>query len=244
MKTKALIIPIICAGMSLLSCQKESGNGRLGFEIESGDVEIVQLVKSSVSEYTAMPAQGDFSLDVRNEDGSSYWNGLQKEWDNQTAVPMGNYTVTANYGDSSQEGFGKPYLTGKTSFAVDSGKMSNVSVGVKLGNCIVRINCTEAFRNYFPDYTFTIRTGADNSFSFPKTETRAVFMDAFKFTVSGSMTNQGGTKQSFAAKEYANLEAGTCYTLTFDAGSTGGSSIKISFDDRVDVVDLGFIELN
>lgn len=244
MKTKAIILPLLCAGMALMSCQKESGNGKLGFEIATDDIEVVQLVKSSVSDYTVLPAQGDFSLDIRREDGTAFWNGLKKDWSSQTSVMTGNYSVTASYGDTSEEGFGKPCFLGSTNFAIEPGKLTNVGITVKLTNSIVRIRCTEAFSNYFTDYTFTVKTGASNTFSFPKSETRAVFMDAFKFTISGTLTNQGGTVQTFAPKEYANLEPGTCYTVTFDAGTTGGSTITISFDDKVDIVDLGFIELN
>lgn len=244
MKTKTIILPLLCTGMVLMSCQKESGSGRLGFEIATDNIEVVQLVKSSVSDYTTLPSQGDFSLDIKKEDGTPFWNGLQKDWSSQTSILTGNYKVTATYGDSSEEGFGKPSFSGSTNFAIEPAKLTNVAVTVKLTNCIVRIRCTEAFTNYFSDYTFTVKTGADNTFSFPKGETKAVFMDAFKFTISGTLTNQGGTVQTFAAKEYSNLEPGTCYTVTFDAGTTGGSSITISFDDSTDVVDLGFIELN
>ena len=78
---------------------------------------------------------------------------------------------------------------------------------------------------------------------FPKGESRAAFMDAYKFTVSGEMTNQNGVKSNFT-KEYTNLSEACCYTLSFDVNSVGCSSITISFDDTTETVDLGNIDLN
>lgn len=241
---KTIIYAILGAAAILQSCQKEAASGRLGFEIEASNVEVVQLVKSSVSNYTSTPPQGDFTLLIKDESGTTFWTGLQKDWDSSSAVPVGNYTVNASYGDTDQEGFDKPCFNGSANFSVEPDKTSTVPVTVKLANCIIRIVCTDAFKNYFTDYTFTISTGASNQFSFPKSETRACFIDAFKFSVSGTLTNQGGQTQTFGPKEYTDLNAATCYTLKFDTNNTGGTSITITFDDTMDTVDLGDIELN
>ena len=234
--------------LAVLSCSTkvspvESGaEGFVNFTVENGG-EIAEVTKSNVSDYTTLPGASDFKIVVKNSDGASVYDGLVSGWTSSTALMVGNYSVEASYGVDGEEGFDKPYFTGATNFAVTGGQTTSVSVPVKLGNSLVKISCSESFRNYFPQWNFKITTGTGTVIEFPSTETRAAFVDAYKFTVSGSFTSQGGTAKDWS-KDYNNLEAATCYTIRFDASNIGGLKVTVTFDDTVETVDCGDVELN
>ena len=240
----------VLAALSLaaLSCSTKvasvegDAEGFVNFAVENGG-EIAEVTKSNVSDYTALPGASDFKIVVKNSDGAPVYDGFVSGWTSSTALMVGNYSVDASFGEEGVEGFDKPYFSGSANFAVVGGQTTSVSVPVKLGNSLVRISCSENFRNYFPTRSFKITTGTGTVIDFPSTETRAAFVDAYKFTVSGSFTSQGGTEKSWS-KDYNNLEAATCYTISFDASNVGGLKVTVTFDDTVETVDCGDVELN
>ena len=115
---------------------------------------------------------------------------------------------------------------------------------MKLANCLVKIATTDAFRNYYSDYSFTLTTQAGTSIPFVKGETRAAFVDATGFSLSGTLTNQAGKEQSLVNVEFKNLNSASCYTLNIDAPNIGSGTISISFDDSVTDVELGQVDIN
>lgn len=241
---------LICAAalLTTVSCSvKISGEGSAdtGFVsfVVDNDGDIALVTKSSLSDFTTLPSASDFAIVVKNSDAQTVYEGTVKNWDSSKPLQAGNYNVTATYGEEGAEGFDKPYFTGATGFAVNGGQKTSVSVPAKLGNSLVKIECSESFRNYFTDYSFTLKTGSGTEIAFPKDETRAAFIEAYKFTLSGSFTSQGGAEKTFT-KDYNSIEANTCYTIKFDASNIGGLKVTITFDDTVTTVDCGDVELN
>jgi len=227
-----------------VSCQKGSDStGNIIFEVKPV-TEIDVVTRSSVSDYTVLPSASDFNIKVLNSKSAIVWEGGLDEYDSQTSFKTGSYSVSASYGLEGDEGFDKPYFCGTADFIVESGETSTVSVPVSLGNCLVKINCSDIFKSYFPDYSFTLTTGSGTVVDFSKEETRAAFIDAFKFSVSARMKSQGGALKTYSKSYDSGILPATCYTLAFDVTNAGGVSLTVSFNDTVDVVDLGDIELN
>ena len=214
---------------------------RVAFAVSSNDV-VADMTKSNVSDYTALPAAGDFTITILDESSSQFWSGKISEWDSSTPLPAGNYTVNASYGDIEDEGFDKPYFTGTQTFAVKGGETSSVSVPVALGNTIIKVSCSEYFKKYYSDYTFKLTRGAAEIATFVKDEARGAFIDGYKIKVEGTLT--GELKTYSFEKEYSGLDEATAYTLNFDASNVGGSTITISFNDTMETVELGDYELN
>lgn len=236
-----MIIGLGAMLLASVSCHRSDPMGYVDFRLVE-DAPVTELTKAKVSDYATLPSTSDFELELK--DGSTkLWSGKIAEWDATKPLVAGSYSVSAVYGDNSVEGFSKPAFAGTKSFSVTESGSQTVSVEVKLTNCLVRVACSKAFSDYFTDYSFKLTTASGNVISFPKGEKRAAFIDAYKFSLSGEMTSQGGTKSSFSA-EYADLVEATCYTLYFDVNGVGGSSITISFDDSTEVVDLGTVDLN
>lgn len=233
----------VLAMIAAVSCTKSQteGNGRVAFAVSSNDV-VADMTKSNVSDYTALPAAGDFTITILDESSSQFWSGKISEWDSSTPLPAGNYTVNASYGDIEDEGFDKPYFTGTQTFAVKGGETSSVSVPVALGNTIIKVSCSEYFKKYYSDYTFKLTRGAAEIATFVKDEAKGAFIDGYKIKVEGTLT--GELKTYSFEKEYSGLDEATAYTLNFDAPNVGGSKITISFNDTVETVELGDYELN
>ncbi|MBQ0043610.1 MAG: DUF4493 domain-containing protein [Bacteroidales bacterium] len=236
-------IAVIATVLLAAACSKENGKvGSVRFAVTSNE-EVAEITKGKVSDYTTLPATASFNISIKDADNASVWSGPISGWDASTALNVGNYTVIASYGEEGIEGFDKPYFSGSSSFAVVGGNTAQVSIPVQLGNSIVKVTCSDAFKNFFTDYSFTVTTGNGTKIDFPKGETRAAFVDAFKFTIAGDLLTQGGKQQSFS-REYINLEPKTCYTVSFDVDNVAGVTVTISFNDTVETVSLGDIELN
>ena len=236
----AVTVPLMA-----LSCSKQIGgqDAFVSFAVSTDDI-VAEVTKSNVSDYADMPSPEDFRLLVTDSQGSSVYSGLLKDYDQTTPLKAGAYSVTASYGSSSDEGFGKPYFSGSADFSVAKGESRDVAVRAKLANAIVKLAFTDTFKAYYPDWNFELKTGGGATVSFPKSETRAVFIDAYKFTISGTLTNQGGKTQTFSKAYDKAIDAGKCYTLKFDVSNVGGSSLSVTFDDSVEDVDLADVDLN
>ena len=229
--------------MLAFSCTKNQaeGNGQVSFSLSS-KLELADVTKSSVSQFTTLPSAQNFTITIKNASDATVFTGLISEWDEATLLPVGTYTVTATYGSLEEEGFDKPFFTGTADFTVKGGEQTSVSIPVSLGNAIVRMTFTEAFNNYYPDYTFKLSRDGQEIAVFEKGETRAVFVDPWKFKLEGTLI--GEMKTSTFSKEYSNLLEATAYTFNFDVTNVGGGAITIRFNDTVETIELGDHELN
>lgn len=226
----------------LASCNAGiSGEGSVQFSLENESGVIDIETKSSVGDFTTLPVAADFSVVVEDASG------------NQTAVsdlsaplslPAGDYTATASYGTVTDEGFDKPCFSGSASFTVKGGESTSVSIRVSLASCIVKMSFTDNFKNYYPDYNLSLTTGNGTVIPFPKSETRACFMDAYQFSLSGTLVNQAGVSTTIPSKDFKNLQSATCYTLKMDASNIGSNVITISFNDSIVDVALGEVDIN
>lgn len=246
MKHLRLLMSVLVV-LAAFSCNKTSisGNGQVVFEV-ANDESVVDVTKSNVSDYTSLPSTGDFTITVKGTDFN--WTGKVSEWDSTQSLDAGNYTVTASYGSLETEGFDKPYFASdETSFAVVGGQTTAVKINVALANTVVLVSCTDEFKSFYSDYTFTLtREGLNSSIAtFVKDETRGAFVDGYKLTLNGELTANNGSTKSFTTS-YTNLKAATAYTCVFgiNQNTYGKVSITITFDDTVQTIDLGDKELN
>lgn len=206
--------------------------------------EVNDVTRSKVSDITDLPAAADFTLTITDAQKKTVWSGTIAQMTEPYTIAAGEYTATAQYGSVSDEGFDKPCFTGSMPFTINGGDSKQITIPVSLANAIVKVSCSDMFRNYFSDYSFKITTAAGTQIDFPKSETRGAFIDAYKFTIDGTLKNQGGTAQSFNKTYDTGINPATCYTVTFDASSVGGTSITVTFNDTTETIDLGDIELN
>ena len=242
MKHLKTIISVLVL-LAAVSCAKtpSAGSGQVSFKVSSNQ-QVADMTKSNVSDYTINPSAEDFSIVVTGPEEYK-WNGKITDWNAETILLEGEYSVTANYGDLEDEGFDKPFYTGTQSFTIQGGQTTEVSIPVKLGNTIVKIACSEYFQKYYKDYTFKLsRTGYEIA-TIAKDETKAVFVDGYSVTLSGTLISESKTYQF--SKSYSDLSPATAYTFMLDVSNVGGAAITITFKDGYsETVDLGDYELN
>jgi hypothetical protein len=230
----------VLALVAAVSCAKQSAkSGQVTFEVSSNQT-VADVTKSNVSDYTDLPSAADFTISVSGDEFN--WSGKISEWNPAIDLMVGEYSVTASYGDVEDEGFDKPFFTGTTDFTIAGAQTAEVAVNVSLGNTIIMIGCSENFRNYYKDYTFRLTRNGSDIVTFARDENKAAFVDGYKFTIEGTLVSE--TRTYTFSKDFASLDQATAYTIMFDASNIGGASITITFNDTVETVDLGDIELN
>ena len=246
MKIRKFILGMAALALLPVSCSKqqsgESLDGKVSFSLDA-DGQVTETTRSNVADYATLPQSGKFTIVLTNASGDEVYNGLLEGYSSSTALKAGNYSVSAVYGSARDEGFEKPFFSGSKSFSINGGGTTAVAIPVSLANSIIKVECSDAFKAYYPEYSFSVKTGGGTTIAFPKGETRAAFVDAYTISVSGSLTNQGGKELTFS-KDYKALSPKTCYTLRFDVSNVGGTAVRVSFDDTVEDVELVDIDLN
>ncbi len=230
--------------LAAVSCNRiqQAGEGLVSFSVSSVD-NVADVTRSNVSDYTSLPGKDAFSIKVTDASAQTVFEGKIVDWvPEENTLKAGEYSVSAEFGSVEDEGFDKPYFIGNQTFTVNGGETSEVSVPVALGNTIVKVACTDGFRRYYKNWSFKLSRGGADIVSFAKDETKAAFVDGYRFTLSGVM--EAETKTYTFSKEYSSLEPATAYTFIFDVTNAGGAAITISFNNRVETVELGDIELN
>ena len=230
--------------LAAVSCNRiqQAGEGLVSFSVSSVD-NVADVTRSNVSDYTSLPGKDAFSIKVTDASAQTVFEGKIVDWvPEENTLKAGEYSVSAEFGSVEDEGFDKPYFIGNQTFTVNGGETSEVSVPVALGNTIVKVECTDGFRRYYKNWSFKLSRGVADIVSLAKDETKAAFVDGYRFTLSGVM--EAETKTYTFSKEYSSLEPATAYTFIFDVTNAGGAAITISFNNRVETVELGDIELN
>lgn len=225
--------------IAAVSCTKNqpAGTGQVSFDV-LGDYNITEQTRSNVSDYTDLPSISDFTVSVSGTSKSFEWTGKVSDWDVNRQIPEGSYVATATFGSLEEEGIDKPFFIGEKSFAVTGGQTTQVKIPASLGNTVVRISCSTEFSEYFDDCVFTISRDAAIIATMGLYSDDAVFVDGYKLTISGN-----SAKGSFS-KDFTNLKEATAYTMYFDVTNVGGVRITVTFDDKVETVDLGNYDLN
>ena len=250
-KIMSVLLLLAAFGCSKVD-EKGMNTGFVSFSVSS-DNALTEMTKSSVSDYTSvMPAYQDFILTVRDADSAVAWSGKVSELTGTLQLTSGNYTVTASYGDVTEEGFDKPCFIGSASFSVEGDKTVEVEVPVRLANSVVKFTCTESFRNYFRSCSVSLKGSSDNTFSFAygsgsddfgtSNQTRGVFVENWQVEVTGVFST--GSKNYNFSRKYTNLEAATVYSINFNITNTGGAVVEISFAEDLETIELEDIELN
>lgn len=254
--TKSLTIVASAALLVFAGCSNDDGpvlgrgEGalRLNLATDPGVIDAVPATRASQA--TVVPEAGDLSLEIVKEDGT-----FSKKWDHASDFPadqtftIGSYTVTAAWGNPDDEGFEKPYYFGSQNVIVEEGKTSEVSLTASLANTMVSVSYTDAFRNFFSQYSTQLHSAGGDFITFLSDEARPAYLRPGKVTVTLSITKLNGVSATIQPAEFEAL-ARHHYHLTLDvnSGANGEAQLAVIFDDSVvseDVtVDLSDAVLN
>ena len=186
---------------------------------------------ASRAEESGVPEAGDFSLTIKNADGETIgsWEKFS-EYDASTVVPVGEYTVSASYGDATAEGFDGLSYAGSSSANVTEGETTEVSVQCTINKARVSIAYTDAFKQYFSAYSASIASSHSNNVSFAADETRAAYFVPGNLDVYLDVTRPGASEKTTLKVKTLAAEVKHEYRLTMDVDA-GTSTLKITFND-------------
>jgi hypothetical protein len=235
--------------LTLSACSNESPKS--DFEGE-GQVIISCDVATQVDETRAYidcttPEVEDFKLTISGVDHTYTKNYATiaefNEGDNY--LHKGSYKAIVEAGNVADEGYDKAVFAGSAEFDVESRKNTAVQVTAYIANALVKVEVTEAFKNYFVGgHTLTLTTAAGNEFDV-SAQAEPIFIAPAAFTISGTAVkqpNQSGAEGTVVTlPEYKNEEvkAQTVHTVKFDVENAGSAQLTITLNDTlVESIDI------
>lgn len=246
-KTLPFLAAAAISVAALAGCAKEQGGYGTASFTATADESVAAETKATVSLGLAnLPSASDFKLAVTGDNYSQSYTKLSA-YDATTKYDVGTYRATVTYGDVSVEAFDTPCFKADTSFAIVDKQNTAVALKATVQNAVVSISYTDAFKNYFSDYTMTLKTSTFNTeLAFAKGETRKAFITPASFSISGKVTTQTGEVKSVPSTTFSDIAAGTYYKITYDVngGAVGTAAITVSIDDSLADTITVSIDLN
>lgn len=151
-----LLVPLMAACVSETDFLPTEEGGRLCLSFDN----IVTAVTRTKPKDLGKPAFNEFNIRIERSGGHTVYNGPFKG-ENETmelTVPVGDYTITAEYGSNPLMGRDTPYYIGSSSATVVKDQQTSVPISCKVGNALISAQFgeneedTERFSRYFSDY--------------------------------------------------------------------------------------------
>ena len=242
-----LFLPLTALAMLVASCQDDNkgltkGQGTISpeFTIDYSVTNPRTMSRAENGKETVpnAPELSSFSFHLWKDDGKfdKTYTGLGGFVDAQ--FPVGAYSLEAFSGDIEEEGLGKPYFAGNTTFNVYDGEQAKPTLVAKLANTAVSVEYTEAFMNYFTAYSTEIHSSnGTNYITMPElttagTESEWAYVKPGNVDINITVTKQNGVSGTVKAATIENALPATHYHVTIDAngGEVGNATISVSFD--------------
>ncbi len=187
-----------------------------------------------------VPSPSDFALTLAKADGS-YSDTWQKLSDFPTnrGFAVGAYTLEASYGSLDTEGFDAPYFYGVSDIHVVEGGNTEAEVTARLANTMVSLEYTEAFRNFFKEYSGQLHSAGGDFITMTSADVRPVYLRPGQVTLTISIVKQNGLSANIEAASFEALPQHH-YHLSLDVnnGETGEGALTVRFDDSVVAEDI------
>lgn len=224
-----------------VSCSQEKdspglGSGSFSLSLKT-DYEVIPVLRSTTADVSTTPTIDDFAICLTKEDGS-----YSKEWSCLENIPsdatfdVGSYTLRAYSGDLGNEGFDSPFYEGETSFVIRDKETTPVEVICRLGHVKISICYTDAFCQYFSDYSTTVRSEGGKDVVFTKEESRDAYVRPGNISLKLNLTNQNGTSATYEPAKIMNATARQHYIVTMDVSEGASAAIlSVVFDSETEV---------
>lgn len=227
-------------GLLSWSCADDKGKFNNGMGEIKASFKSVYSVASAMSteaesgEMEAMaPEMKDFSVQLRSGDGAYSESWTVAEFPTDKKFPAGPYEMELYYGSIDEEGFDKPYYYGSGKFTVEDAETVNPEIVATLGNSMVSLAYTDAFKQYFTSYSAKVSTAGGKTFDFAADDTRAVYVKPGKVTFQLKLVKSNGVELNIEPDGIEEAKPRTHYRVTFDVngGEVGDAQLSITFDD-------------
>lgn len=259
-KNKAIVLGMAalltsCADEAPWNASSQGGEGRVKLYISSS-VDLTSEMPSvrSVSSEILPPAEEKFQVRMTSSDGSyvKNWNSVT-EFEKETDFKAGTYTIEAYYGSPESQGIVKSsdlehldsYFYGVAeNVRIEPGKETDVQINTSLGNAVVIIEYSDAFKNYFKDWTTELITKGESTLNLGNEEGMAyVIPGDVDVVIDATQQNGKSIKLNPAVFE---AKAQHLYKIMYNVynGEVGhAETLQIIFNDTPDAEHTIEIEL-
>lgn len=175
----------------------------------------------------------DLTLSLTKNDGTYSWSGNVSDFP-KGPFSVGTYLLEVSYGDANDQGFEKPALYGSQTLTVSDEKTTEVGITAAPSNAQIRIEYSEAFKNYMADWNATV-----NGVFYEKEETRPVFVKPGDATVKISVTKPNGVSADFTMdKVTAKARYVYVVNVNVNQNSIGEATLEVTFDENFQTEDI------
>lgn len=201
----------------------------------------IPAVRAENNELTPPPVNL-FQIRLSKKDGSytKSWSSIQ-EFAKEESFAVGDYDIEAVYGDDKSQGmasrydYENAYYKGVSTVTVHEGQTSTVQVIPTLENAIVVVEYTDAFKNYFPEFTTTVQTDGHSPIELWDYSGRLNYVVPGNLSININATMQNGKTLSLNPANFST-EKKHMYKLRFNVanGEVGGvDKLVIEFDESL-----------
>ena len=236
--TTSLCFAALMIGMA--SCAGDEGFD--GVSSEQGGIALNLTADGRVMRQTraddgvspVVPGASEFGITLIKNDGSysKSWNNLDL-FNREQSFGIGDYELTASYGDLNREGYEAPYYMGKTHVHVSPGATTEANVVATLANAMVSIRYTDAFKSSFIAYSAAVQTEGHEWVVFAQDETRPAYIAPSDVKLNLTLTNDEGKQVTIQPADF-KAEARHHYVVTIGVTQNSGDlALDVDFDDEV-----------
>lgn len=223
-----------CSDENMWSGSSDQGGVAL---LVSADGRLMKSTRADdgVSPIVPNVSEMGITMTKANGEGSKHWANVDL-FNKENGFDMGNYTLTASYGNIDQEGFENPYFTGSTEVNVIPGTSTEAQIVATLANAMVSVRYTDEFCNNFESYSAAIQTEGHDWLVFAKDESRPAYVspsETVKLNIT--LTDTQGRKVTIQPAEF-EAQARHHYIVTIGVSGTsiaGNLALDVQFDEDV-----------
>ncbi len=209
------------------------GKLELSLNTDSG---VSTKTRAADSEVSDVPGPEQFAVQLEGADGGfcKTWSNVA-EFNKEPSIAMGNYKLSASWGDEKAEGFGKPWFYASQAVQVVGGEKCEVSLTATLANAMVSLRYTDKFRETFTSWDAALRSYGNEYVAYSSDETRPVFMQTGQIEMALTLTDhQGRTVTVNPASFVAEAQHHYIVTIGVDPSQTTGQlSLSVTFEENV-----------
>lgn len=231
---------IVAYLLALASCQSE-----LPIPEQGNCYLELNLSRIGVAKRQTRAIDNDLALKILDNKGDVYIQYRAGSVPNKLVLSPGIFTVIA-YTENQEnwskanEGRGEACYYGSCQVVMEFDQTTYANLQVPMTNYAVSIALPEYFHDFFPWYTFSLKSGFRQT---TVKEGEKAYFDAEEggFTYQLTATNTDNNSHSTTPITYRNVEAGKLYNMTYYYGTdanSGGLDIEITDDMETEDEDI------
>lgn len=239
--TKCSYLFVAAAAITLASCSDDNpwagSDSQGGIELNlSADARVMRgaATRADDSQSPEVPDIGNFGIELAKSDGSysKSWNSLEA-FRREKSFPIGDYNITAKYGDIDQEGFTAPYYSGVAQVHVSPGAEAHANVVATLANSMVSIRYTDDFITNYPSHSAAIQTDGHDWVVFAQNEDRPAYVAPSEVKLNLTLTNEAGDKVTIQPASFIALPRHHYVVTIGVTGTQGNLGLDVVFEENV-----------